>query len=194
MTAALCPEAPPCARPAPPAATGDARDAVREQPRRPDSDEAPWPVAELHIQLPPAYRAFCLLYQDIYLRYAQARMGDTDTGRRVVANALGRLATHWPHALSASHPAEVAWELLSSEITRARAAVSRTGGMGACEVLYRTLPLAQADAVVLRHRIRLDTQSSADLMGVEPFTVTCRLALAYGSLPEAFADCLRGGT
>ncbi|MFJ9179180.1 hypothetical protein [Streptomyces sp. NPDC102360] len=144
------------------------------------------------VQLPPDYRAFCALYQDAYLRYTQVRIRDVQAGRRIVAGALGLLATQWPHALTTIRPTEVAWELLRSLIGRAgRATGGGPNSAGGCEVLYRALPAIQADAVILRHRLLLDARSSAELMGTEPFTVTCQLTLAYRSLPVTFADCLQ---
>ncbi|MFI7337222.1 hypothetical protein ACIBUY_04695 [Streptomyces sp. NPDC050085] len=188
MTTALCPEVP-CPAPLTAPADGPALTAAP----RPGACRRPR-TAEVAIQLPADYRAFCLLYQETYLRYAQARVSEPDSSHAIVARALGLLATHWPRALT-SHPAEVAWELLGSLFPRPRGAIdSATLSMGGCEVLYRVLPANQADAVVLRHRLLLDTHACADLMGVEPFTVTCRLSLAYRSLPKTFADCLQGRT
>ncbi|MBT2529924.1 sigma-70 region 4 domain-containing protein [Streptomyces sp. ISL-99] len=136
----------------------------------------------LTICLPLDYTAFCLLYRDAYLRYAQARLADAETSRTVVEMALGQLALNWSAALS-SCPAAVAWQLLGHLITLSsgQAAAVATGR----EDIYRQLPAVQADAVILCHRLSLTPGQAAALMGVEEPAVNSRLSAALRRLPAA---------
>lgn len=131
--------------------------------------------------LPLEYTAFCLLHQERYLRYTRERMQDAGMSRQVVEAVLGNLATLWPTVISSPRPAAVAWRLLDALISSAlRAAVQPARPVDA---VHRMLPPAQADAVILRCRLRLSETQAAELMGVEAPAVASQLRMAQRALP-----------
>ncbi|MEV6594749.1 hypothetical protein [Streptomyces acidicola] len=143
----------------------------------------------LVINLPVEYTAFCLLYQDRYLRYARARLADPGLSRRLVETALGKVATNWASVLASHCPAAEAWTILGSVITAA-AHRSTAAGAGSCNAVYRILSTLQADIVTLRHGLSLSEEQAADLMGVEEPVVACQLRMAHRNLPRELAHAL----
>ncbi|MGW0710528.1 hypothetical protein ACWD4G_32000 [Streptomyces sp. NPDC002643] len=130
--------------------------------------------AEVEIGMPAAFTAFCQVHLDIYTRYAALRVGDDGHGRILARAALGDLAMVWAEALQSPSPSALAWRLLTARITRA-AADDRA--------LYRVLPLAQADAVLLRYRLGLPEEKAAAVMGWQPgeFTTLLKSAVRTGA-------------
>ncbi|ELP66318.1 hypothetical protein STRTUCAR8_01792 [Streptomyces turgidiscabies Car8] len=141
------------------------------------------------IDPPPEYTAFCLLYQDSYLRYARARLTDPGLSRRLVERALGLVATNWASVLASHCPAAEAWDILVSVITTVVRQRPATGARP-CNAVYRMLSPLQADVVILRHRLSLNDEQAADLMGVEEPVVASQLRMAHRNLPQGVANSL----
>ncbi|MFG2305289.1 sigma factor-like helix-turn-helix DNA-binding protein [Actinacidiphila glaucinigra] len=143
-------------------------------------EEAAVPVVEP--VLPLEYRAFCLLHQERYMRYTRERVQDMGMSQQVVGAALGRLATIWPAVISSPRPEAVAWRLLNalivSEVRRLGSRVEQS-----VDAVHQVLPSAQADAVILRYRLRLNDRQAAELMGVEASAVASQLLMARRTLP-----------
>jgi hypothetical protein len=142
--------------------------------------DAPQPAIEM--VLPLECTAFCLQHQEGYLRYARERVQDAWMSRQVVETALGNLATTWPEVISSARPAAVAWQLLDALIVSALRG-SRAVSSGAVDAVHRVLPQRQADAVILRCRLRLSEEEAAGLMGVEAWVVASELRMAQQALP-----------
>uniref|UniRef100_A0AAU1UMK1 RNA polymerase sigma factor 70 region 4 type 2 domain-containing protein n=1 Tax=Streptomyces sp. NBC_00119 TaxID=2975659 RepID=A0AAU1UMK1_9ACTN len=134
----------------------------------------------MSITLPVEYRAFYQLHEGPYLRYTQERLNDQGASRQVVETTFGNLATIWPTVISSSRPAAVAWRLLDALIASALRARQVRG----CDMVHRALPHPQADVVILRCRLQLSEDQTADLLGVEKPTVASRLRMAQRILPE----------
>ncbi|MFJ8536853.1 hypothetical protein [Streptomyces sp. NPDC093591] len=139
-----------------------------------------WP-AGLVVHLPVDYTAFCMLYQDRYLRYARARIADPRLSRELVETALGSVATNWAAVLASHRPAAEAWNILGSLIAQA---VHGQAASTVCNAVYRVLPPLQADIIILRHRLSLSDEQAADLMGVEEPLVASQLKMAYRAMAE----------
>jgi DNA-directed RNA polymerase specialized sigma24 family protein len=107
---------------------------------------------------------------------------DAWLSRQVVEAALGNLATMWPEVISSVRPAAVAWRLLDALICAALRG-SSAWRSGAVDVVHRALPKRQADAVILRCRLRLSESEAAELMGVEAWVVASQLRIAQQTLP-----------
>ncbi|MER5881189.1 hypothetical protein ABT119_35385 [Streptomyces sp. NPDC001910] len=145
-------------------------------PPQPRCTSAPAGPSGLQVSLPADYIAFCMHYQDRYLRYTRVRVADPVLSRELVEAALGSVATNWASLLASHCPAAEAWDILGSFIAqavRSRAAARR------CSVVYRVLPPLQADVVILRHRLCLSDEQAADLLGVEESVVTTQLRMAH---------------
>ncbi|MFI0990644.1 hypothetical protein [Streptomyces exfoliatus] len=136
--------------------------------------------------------AFCQLHRHRYLDYVSARVSDPQLSSTVVDTALSTICSIWPAVISSSRPEATAWEIL-------RALVSASlRGAATCAVaehgeVYESLPLAEADVVILRCKLDLDTGQTADLLGVEPPAVTSRLRMAQRVLPEHTVENLCSG-
>ncbi|MFF4041117.1 hypothetical protein [Streptomyces sp. NPDC001816] len=143
-------------------------------------DDAPSPAIEL--ALPLEYTAFCQLHQGDYLRYTRERVQDAWMSRQVVQAVLGNLATIWPTVISSPRPAAVAWRLLDALISSAMRDRKATPAAQSLDVVHRMLPHEQADAVILRCRLRLSEQRAAELMGVEAPAVASQLLMAQRAL------------
>jgi hypothetical protein len=154
-------------------------------------EDAPQPGIE--VVLPLEYTAFCLLYQEGYLRYARERVRDALMSRQIVEVALGNLATIWPTVISSPRPAAVAWRLLDALISSALRD-RRVQAAQPADAVYQLLPPAQADAVILCCRLRLSEAQAADLMGVEAPTVASQLRMAQRALPDELTVAPAGGT
>ncbi|WP_059008891.1 hypothetical protein [Streptomyces specialis] len=125
----------------------------------------------VRLRLPVEFAAFCALHHGRYLRYCRLRLPGTAVAEAVVESALGELATRWAAALATS-PAALAWHLLGRRVD----AEARAAGQG--DVLHRLLPAPQADAVLLRRRLRMSLAETAEVMGLAPRDVTWHLLLA----------------
>lgn len=144
-----------------------------------DAAQPPPRPTRLLVSLPADYTAFCLLYQEHYLRYTQARISDPGLSRRLVETALGNVATNWANLLASHCPAAEAWSILRALIAQAargRAAAKLSNAV------YRVLPPLQADVVILRHCLSLSDEQAADLMGVEKPLVASQLRMAHRTM------------
>ncbi|MFE6667276.1 hypothetical protein ACFVFH_27400 [Streptomyces sp. NPDC057697] len=124
--------------------------------------------------------AFVQLHKDHYLLYARTRLDET-VARAAVSTALDTVERQWDNYLRCAQPAADAWRRLSAEV-HARS-LGTDGSAPAVTRLYRSLPHDAADAVVLRWRMRLDPDAIADLMGLDPASVTVLLLTAQRLLP-----------
>ncbi|MGI5372625.1 hypothetical protein [Streptomyces iakyrus] len=141
--------------------------------------EPPDRTAGLIVSLPMDYIAFCLLYQDRYLRYTRARVADPDLSRELVETTLGSVAINWASVLASRRPAAEAWDILGSLIAQTlRGPAAAT----LCNTVYRVLPPLQADVVILRHRLSLSNKQAADLIGVEEPVVASQLRMAHRTM------------
>jgi hypothetical protein len=140
----------------------------------------------------PEYMAFCQLHRRRYLDYVSARVSDPQLCRTVVDTALNTIFSIWPAVISSSRPEATAWEILRALVsTSLHGAGSRA--VAENDDVYESLPSAEADIVILRCKLDLDTGQTADLMGVEQPTVTSRLRMAQRVLPEHTVEKLRSG-
>ncbi|WP_051842060.1 hypothetical protein [Streptomyces sp. NRRL F-5193] len=138
------------------------------------------------------YVAFCQLHRRRYLDYVCARVSDPQLSTTLVDSALATISSIWPAVISSSRPEATAWEILRALVAASlRGAASRAVAENG--EVYDTLPLAEADVVILRCKLDLDTGETADLLGVEPPAVTSRLRMAQRVLPEATVAGLRSG-
>lgn len=137
----------------------------------------------LQVALPADYVAFCMHYQDRYLRYTRVRVADPGLSRDLVEAALGSVAINWTGLLASHCPAAEAWDILGSVIAQA---VRGQAAASLCNVVYRILPQMQADVVVLRHRLYLSDEQAADLLGVEEPVVTSQLRMAHRTMSRHF--------
>ncbi|WSQ15127.1 hypothetical protein OG604_49645 [Streptomyces sp. NBC_01231] len=150
--------------------------------------EPPGRPSGLIVSLPADYTAFCMLYQDRYLRYARARVADAGLSRQLVEAALGSVATNWATVLASRCPTAEAWNILGSLIAQA---VRGHSAASICNTVYRVLPPLQADVVILRHRLSLSDGQAADLMGVEEPVVATQLRMARRTMARRTAPPLR---
>ncbi|MFM9700163.1 sigma factor-like helix-turn-helix DNA-binding protein [Streptomyces europaeiscabiei] len=148
----------------------------------PDLRDEPVQQQAITLTLPVEYTAFCLLHRERYLRYTRERVQDAWVSQKVVEAALGNLATIWPTVISSSRPAAIAWRLLDALIASALRG-QQTDGAQRLDAVHRALPPAQADAVILRCRLRLSEAQAAELMGVETPAVASHLRMAQRTLP-----------
>ncbi|WP_421110312.1 sigma factor-like helix-turn-helix DNA-binding protein [Streptomyces sp. NEAU-S77] len=102
--------------------------------------------------------------------------------RKVVETTLRDLAMIWPTVVSSSRPAAVVWRLLDALISSAVRARRERAAMSV-DPVHRVLPAAQADAVILRCRLRLSEAQAAELMGVEESAVASLLRMAQRVAP-----------
>lgn len=109
------------------------------------------------VRMPLTYHAFCAAKEELYVRYATARVG-AERARDVVHVALGDLAMYWPKVLASASPAAASWDLLAARTAQLR---GRTPGSP-----YDVLSRPCADALVLRYRLGLSCTAAADLMGL----------------------------
>ncbi|MEU9146578.1 hypothetical protein [Streptomyces sp. NPDC048349] len=142
------------------------------------------------------YTAFRELHCEAYSRYIQARVRDAELSKAIAATAFATLAAIWPSVISSSRPEAVAWAVLGGLVD------STLHGVHSCtdfeeDEVYRELPAAQADVVVLRCRMALTAGQTAHVMGLEEPTVAVRLRSAGRSLPPRLAApverCIRQG-
>ncbi|MEU0248278.1 hypothetical protein ABZ192_28915 [Streptomyces sp. NPDC006235] len=146
--------------------------------------EPPDQTSGLIVSLPMDYIAFCLLYQDHYLRYTRARVADPDLSRELVETALGSVAINWATVLASRRPAAEAWDILGSLIAQA---LHGHATATLCNTVYRVLPPLQADVVILRHRLSLSDGQAADLIGVEESVVASQLRMAHRTMARRTA-------
>ncbi|MFF8810923.1 hypothetical protein [Streptomyces pactum] len=144
--------------------------------RHPPVPAAPAAIAKLGLS------AFAERNQPRYTRYARVRLGGTAAARDVVRATLDFARADWHRLLSRPSPAADIWAELHRQIDR-----HRDGHPPPDEdvtALYRALPRAGADSVLLCRRLGLGTSEAAELMGREPPAVEAALAAARRALPH----------
>ncbi|MGD9486071.1 hypothetical protein WDH52_22970 [Streptomyces sp. TRM70308] len=125
-----------------------------------------------------AYAAFCREHWPVYSRFATAVVGSAPVGRDLARAALRDLGAQWTLALRSASPSRYAWTLLAKAL-----APHRAPGLRA---LYGGLRCAEADALVLRHRLGCSVAAAGRAMGLSPdaFELLRRTALANAAHPE----------
>jgi RNA polymerase sigma factor (sigma-70 family) len=143
--------------------------------------------------------------RDECLRAVLVSVGDQDTARELVDEAFARACASWRKV--GKHPAPAAWVVrtaLNENITRWRRRrrevavpdlatfADLPGAYGASDravdprvmaALLR-LPARQRQVVALRMFLDLDTDRTAEVLGVAPSTVKAHLARAIGALRD----------
>ncbi|MFK0229980.1 hypothetical protein ACIQUL_29910 [Streptomyces sp. NPDC090303] len=107
-----------------------------------------------------AFEVFQARFEDVYIAYAAARLGDYARGEAAVRTAFAELMKAWPLVLSAVSPASVAWATLGSAIDGCAAGRAARGGPG--------------ETVILRHDLGLTAECAAETMGIEVGAFTAR--------------------
>lgn len=136
--------------------------------------------------------AFRQLHRRRYLEYTGARLNDPRLCHQVVDTAFATLDSLWPQVISSPCPEAMAWTILGALVSTSLDA-ARSYAVPESDEVYEALPPAQADVVILRCKLELDTGQAADLMGVEAPTVTGRLRTAERQLPAHLVARLRTG-
>jgi RNA polymerase sigma-70 factor (sigma-E family) len=139
------------------------------------------------------------------LRAVLVSVGDRDMAQELVDEAFARACASWPRV--SKHPAPAAWVVrtaLNENISRWRrrrrevavpdpgqfADLPGTDGASGSAVDPRImaallrLPARQRQVVALRVFLDLDTERTAEVLGVTPSTVKAHLARAIGALRD----------
>ncbi|WP_159041631.1 hypothetical protein [Streptomyces sp. WM4235] len=135
------------------------------------------------------YTAFRELHLDWYLRYAHVRTGEWTRANRCVEAVFDALSASWATALRSACPAARAWQLL-----RDQAGERTTCSEGHGWSVHCLLNDAQADTLLLHHRLGLPITRTADLMGLDIHAVRALLRSAERAiegLPPCVASHLR---
>ncbi|MFE2159923.1 sigma factor-like helix-turn-helix DNA-binding protein [Streptomyces lydicus] len=127
------------------------------------------------------YTAFRLLYEDVYLTYAERRLGDRQAASGAVLAAFGALSAVWGEVLSSSSPAAIAWQVLDHAVCAGRPECGTAQGVDA---LRDVLPAEQADAVLIHRCMGMSVREAAALMGIEESTLAALLRMAERNLPR----------
>jgi len=149
------------------------------------------------------------------LRAVLATVGDQDMAQDLVDEAFARACASWRKV--SKHPAPAAWVVrtaLNENISRWRrrrrevavpdpgkfadvpgadGAIGSAVDPGIMAALLR-LPARQRQVVVLRVFLDLDTDRTADVLGVAPSTVKAHLARAIGALRDDLVPSESGRT
>ncbi|MGW2404034.1 hypothetical protein ACWCXK_05840 [Streptomyces sp. NPDC001739] len=107
-----------------------------------------------------AYPAFCRERHWLYSKFAEVVTGSALAGRQLVRAVLEELAAQWLAALRSPSPSSFAWTLLADAV-----APYRTDSVRA---LYQSLRVAEADALLLRHRLGCSVTAAGRVMGMSP--------------------------
>lgn len=153
----------------------------------------------------PDFGEFYRKARDECLRAVLVSVGDRDMAQELVDEAFARACASWRKV--GRHPAPAAWVVrtaLNENITRWRrrrrevavpdpdtfagvscAAIADSGGLDPriMAALLR-LPARQRQVVALRVFLDLDTDRTAEVLGVAPSTVKAHLARALGALRD----------
>ncbi|MEW1827123.1 sigma factor-like helix-turn-helix DNA-binding protein [Streptomyces sp. NPDC088196] len=128
------------------------------------------------------FAAFAERNRPRYTRYAKARLSSVARSTAVVEATLVSAHDNWQWLMSQPCPAAEVWEELRRQVDRrGERAVAQDPVLA---VLYRRLPNAAADSVVLCRRLGFPLAEAAELMGVEPSAVEAALASARRALPQ----------
>ncbi|MFJ4800793.1 hypothetical protein [Streptomyces murinus] len=125
------------------------------------------------------YDAFCELHLDWYLRYAYVRTGEWTCATNCVEAVFDTLSAGWVDALRSDCLAAQAWKLLR-DYARERTVCTE----GHSWNIHCVLHDAQADTVLLHHRLGLSVAHTADLMGLHDHSVRALLRSAQRALEE----------
>ncbi|MFE1199569.1 hypothetical protein ACFW6E_43845 [Streptomyces olivaceoviridis] len=130
------------------------------------------------------YAAFRDLHLDWYLRYAYVRTGEWTRATHCVEAVFDALSARWVDALRSDCPAAQAWQLLRDYASERTVCTERHRWSIHC-----LLHDAQADTVLLHHRLGLSVAHTADLMGLHNHSVRALLRSAQRAL-EQFPPCV----
>ncbi|MFB8017083.1 hypothetical protein ACFC36_00805 [Streptomyces rubiginosohelvolus] len=122
------------------------------------------------------FSAFAERNQPRYTRYAGARLSRDADVQVAVHITFGLAGGNWPWLLSQPVLAAAVWAELRHQV-EARLAKGAAPDDDAA-ALYKALPRAKADSVLLCHRLDFDVEAAAELMGVEPPAVEAILRAA----------------
>ncbi|MFC6784043.1 sigma factor-like helix-turn-helix DNA-binding protein [Streptomyces atroolivaceus] len=136
----------------------------------------------LTLTLPVEFTAFCLCYQERYVRYAQARSLDAGRARQIVESVLSALVVVWPSVIASDRPSRVAWKMLTAQVAWALSEADQARRRRIGDAAHLALPPSQADVVLLRYRLSLSRGETAELMGMKESEVALELAKALDSL------------
>jgi RNA polymerase sigma factor (sigma-70 family) len=142
--------------------------------------------------------------KDACLRAVAASVADRGLAEEIVAEAFSRAWGSW--ATVSRHPSPAAWVVRTALNVRVswwrrhrrevplagHDAVARPDPEQGIEpdlmVALRRLPARQREVVTLRLLLDLDTQTTAETLGVAPGTVTAHLARALSSLRDQLPE------
>lgn len=130
------------------------------------------------------YSAFRDLHLGWYLRYAYVRTGEWTRATHCVEAVFDTLSTCWAAALRSDCPSARAWQLL-----RDYASEQTVCTEGHSWSVHCLLHHAEADTVLLHHRLGLSVAHAADLMGLPHYAVRALLRSAERALEE-FPPCV----
>ncbi|MFG2767439.1 hypothetical protein [Streptomyces rubiginosohelvolus] len=146
------------------------------------------PARRAGVPMPAAfgleYTAFRELHLDWYLRYAYVRTGEWTRATHCVEAAFDALRAGWATALRSACPAARAWQLL-----RDQTGERTTCAEGHTWSIHCLLRDAQADTILLHHRLGLSVKQTAGLMGIDDHAVRALLRSAERTLEE-FPACV----
>lgn len=134
------------------------------------------------------YVAFVHLHEPRYLRYARARLLNPSASRLAVDTTFGIVAGRWGDLLRKPRPAADVWRQLRLQVSTMSCATDRSPT--AIDRLYGALADDAADAVVLRCQLKMPTEATADLMGLDPPAVAALLRTAMRQLPATTLEHL----
>jgi RNA polymerase sigma-70 factor (sigma-E family) len=147
----------------------------------------------------PEFQRFYETSRDACLRAVLATVGDRQLAEDLVAEAFTRAWVSW-HKVG-RHPAPSAWIVRTALNTRVswwrrrRREVALDGGHDVADTTagdpeldpalltaLRRLPQRQREVIVFRVFLDLDTQATAEVLGIAPGTVTAHLSRAITTL------------
>jgi hypothetical protein len=105
------------------------------------------------------------LYGQLYYRYARARLDEEAPSRLAVDFTVRAVRRRWADLLRQPCPATEAWRQLRRHVT-----ALRTEGDSLVDRLYESCAPDVADIALLRYRLSLPLDATADVMGIDrPF-------------------------
>jgi hypothetical protein len=128
------------------------------------------------------FAAFAERNRPRYTLYAGARLSTGAHSSAAVEATLASAREGWQRLMSGPCPAAEVWEQLRLQVERQGERVAAQNPVVA--ELYRRLPHASADSVVLCRLLGLPVAEAAELMGVEPSAVEAALTAARRALPQ----------
>ncbi|MFD5907002.1 sigma factor-like helix-turn-helix DNA-binding protein [Streptomyces microflavus] len=116
-----------------------------------------------------------------YIQYARARSLAPGAARAVVDSVLRALVDDWPRIIMSDRPASEAWRILTMRVAAARNSPPFRDDRGT-DAVHRALEGQEADVFLLRYRMSLSLEETADLMGLEVPAVTVALRKGMSDL------------